>query len=497
MAGGGKASPNRDEYELLQQTYFEPFEASKINIFPGLGNHDYQNRVNDCGGAMSPIIHSNLSRNHCAHRMITFLRDRVRNLNLRYPEINFHYDDSDNFGDSSSYKNISGSLAYSWDIGDNFHFVQLNNFPAYHFKTTFGFRVGVHSFDLDIHPSLDWLEADLARNRHKEVIINQHVMSSDCLAVDKFNKSTPGWIKFMGILDKYHSTVKAIFAGHIHQLVGHSIYSSTQNIRRNRIESCKYVTTPSGHKIPVFYSGSAEYNKYLRVDFSKHAIDVHSVDSVNGATKQYHEGSIFIEPVIAAKELGLESTGFRDGKLVSLNIDEQKAYNQWGGRDVNYKVWPGNQPCCEINHGSPVKVNSNKSQHSRVVKPVAGWWLPENNKSRWLDSPAIGTTTFETRFTVPEGLGIAMLKGRLSADNSVVMWVNGIRIPHVEIADFRTWTGFRLGISDTKWEIGACSKNKTPGKCGSPAFPLKPGMNIIKFEVHNFGGPGGLRVEFY
>jgi len=226
--------------------YLEFYEKkTTINLWPGLGNHDYANNIDDC------------AQNNCASRMVTYLKDRVKSLNVNrfdYYEGNTHY----KFPSLRKY--YTGSLAYSWDIG-KYHFIQLNNFPSY--ETNFNsWNFGKARRDyFQIRKAFDWLKYDLrmAKKAGKKIIINmhdtrQHFKSSD--------RST-----FYNILKDY--PVVAIFAGHIHQ---HYYYVYNE-----------YAGTK---KIPVFRCGSAQYNKYLRVNFKNNHMEIYTVDSVEGRDDQ-------------------------------------------------------------------------------------------------------------------------------------------------------------------------------------------------------------------
>lgn len=231
---------HKEEYDK----YIDYYEnKSTFNLWPGLGNHDYANNINDC------------SFNNCAMRMVNYLKDRVKSLNVNrfdYYEGKTHY----KFPNLRKYH--TGSLAYSFTIG-KYHFIQLNNYPSY--ETSFnGWNFSKARRDyVQIRKSFDWLKYDLyrAKKAGKKIIINmhdtrQHFKSSD--------RST-----FYNILKDY--PVVAIFAGHIHQ---HYFYTYSE-----------YAGTK---KIPVFRSGSAQYNKYLRVNFRKDRIEVYTIDSVLGRT---------------------------------------------------------------------------------------------------------------------------------------------------------------------------------------------------------------------
>ncbi len=66
-----------------------------IRIYPGLGNHDYANNVDDC------------TVNHCANRMMNFFKNFIRQTLSRPMDLR----------EEGNFLNVqyTGSLAYSWD----------------------------------------------------------------------------------------------------------------------------------------------------------------------------------------------------------------------------------------------------------------------------------------------------------------------------------------------------------------------------------------------
>jgi hypothetical protein len=180
----------------------------KTPVYLGLGNHDYQNNLNDCSA-------STLDKNRCAKNAINLIRGSVfAGYTLNMPAQNIESFDA-------------GSLAYSWNHGP-YHFVQLHNGPLYQVP------------HLGIGQSLDWLKADLARAkaRGQSVVINTH--DPDDMLNSEFQRAIDGM------------PVVAIFAGHLHDSAGLKFK----------------ITTPSGVLIPVFLSGSADYQTFLKVDFA-------------------------------------------------------------------------------------------------------------------------------------------------------------------------------------------------------------------------------------
>ncbi|MGF1755296.1 hypothetical protein L4C33_17085, partial [Vibrio makurazakiensis] len=133
-------------------------DYSGMPIYPGLGNHDYDNYIDDkaCIGQYIESRGLRLipSQNFCATRLIDWFIGRVLTIPKENHDVNItgRHD-----------KNISGSLSYSFNK-NNWHVIQLNNGPHYErqFKSfDWWFRV---TRKVDIKKSYDWLAADLAKN---------------------------------------------------------------------------------------------------------------------------------------------------------------------------------------------------------------------------------------------------------------------------------------------------------------------------------------------
>lgn len=196
----------------------------KPKYYPGLGNHDYSNNVDDT------------YNNNAASRMVDFMYDW-----LKFNTAILNYD----FKDRSYYKfpemrtDYLGSLSYSFNIG-KVHFVQLQNFPSYKDDwNSWNWGSARRDFYF-INESFYWLKNDLAiaRNRGDVIIVSLHDYHDNFI--------DPGLSQFNEIVKFYG--VSAVFAGHIHS-------------------SCGLVTSIPGSDIPVFRSGAASYQDYLVVDF--------------------------------------------------------------------------------------------------------------------------------------------------------------------------------------------------------------------------------------
>ncbi|WP_419534377.1 metallophosphoesterase [Endozoicomonas sp.] len=175
------------QFNAYKELYHQQLD---MNVYPGLGNHDISNNVDDC------------FVNNCASRMAIYLRDQVRTLNVRSFD---YYDTGVIYEFPSLKKEYSKSFAYSWDIG-NIHFVQLNNYPTYTAKWN-GWNFSRARYDyFNIQSARNWLINDLkkARKEGKHIILNYHISGYTNEIKD--------------ILRRYQ--VSAIFAGHLHPYIG-------------------------------------------------------------------------------------------------------------------------------------------------------------------------------------------------------------------------------------------------------------------------------------
>ncbi|WP_434768316.1 metallophosphoesterase family protein [Pseudomonas triticicola] len=181
----------------------------------GLGNHDYENNVDDC------------FTNNCAAGSIVEFKEhhegKVDNFDLKIT--------SGFLG-----KTYSGSLAYSKNIGD-VHMVQLNNEPTY----TARIAHPLNPTTFEINDALDWLETDLrlARASGYTIIINMH-KPLDHKGTDAQQK------RFRDMVNKYRVT--AIFAGHLHKDGGDAYQEGN---------------------VPVYLSGSTSQQTYLTASFTE------------------------------------------------------------------------------------------------------------------------------------------------------------------------------------------------------------------------------------
>lgn len=185
------------------------------NYLYGLGNHDYENNVDDCFS------------NSCAAGSIVQFKE-------------YHEGKVDNFDLTISGSVVnrlySGSLAYSKTIGD-VHLVQLNNEPTY--TTRIAHFLNPTTFE--INSALDWLEKDLrlARVQGHAIIINMHKPFE--------MKGSPSQQKrFIEMLKTYKVT--AVFAGHLHKDGGSSYWLGN---------------------VPMYLSGATSQQTYLITSFTE------------------------------------------------------------------------------------------------------------------------------------------------------------------------------------------------------------------------------------
>ena len=265
------------------------FQGLFDNIYVGLGNHDYDNYLKS---------RDNEDVFEWYERTISGLPGL-----LSY--------DIDGPRDSSGARDkYSGSLAYSWDIGD-VHFIQLNNYPSYRVQ-------GDYDVEFDIRDSLGWLESDLREHgQGKRIVINMHALSVSAfrsqgcsppcdtlgdipanqpLDADgnpkplsesqRSSNTVADYQEFQRVLDIARQGAKdhvvLVFAGHIHSWAGSAqdfyVDRSPQPSRAANPPG-QTILTSAGESIPIFFCGGAQYSKHLIVDFESDSIVVKTIDS--------------------------------------------------------------------------------------------------------------------------------------------------------------------------------------------------------------------------
>ncbi|HCR1909582.1 TPA: hypothetical protein ONC18_002263 [Enterobacter kobei] len=198
--------------------YSKIYHSSGAFVTEGLGNHDYANNVNDCmdyeawGTSKDGCALSAVAREYTAIQ-------NIKNNIAQIPGTSFRSDAYRSTGvvGETVMEDYTGSLAYSWDVGD-VHYVQLQNYPTY------SVSLSAISLDLEgsakITDSLNWLADDLEKAdlRGKISVINFHDArpasdDGDSHFLDKKNLTELS--RFKSIITSHD--VKAIFVGHTHQ----------------------------------------------------------------------------------------------------------------------------------------------------------------------------------------------------------------------------------------------------------------------------------------
>lgn len=211
LNGDVTAFGHGDERDFM---YGRPFATYEKNFYWLLGNHDYQNNVNDC------------ANNGCARDMVHDLRGTVER---KYP-FRF-FDDNQQDGGWTRY---TGSLAYSMQFGQLLA-LQLHNEPTY---TT---RFDSNRSTISITTSLDFLEKELqwARLAGKDVILNMHKgpYTNWKAAAGSADRN-----RFIELMKANEDIILGIFAGHLHRQSGLRSMVGT---------------------IPVYLSGASQYGTFL------------------------------------------------------------------------------------------------------------------------------------------------------------------------------------------------------------------------------------------
>ncbi len=217
-----------DKYKALVGTL-------EIPHYPGLGNHDYSNNVDDS------------YNNNCASRMVDYMYAWLK---LNAGILNYDFSERSYYQFPELRTDYIGSLSYSFNIG-KVHFVQLQNFPSYTDDWN-SWNAGSARRDFYfIKPSFYWLKNDLAiaRNRGDIIIVSLHDYHDNFIE--------PYVTEFNEIMIKYG--VSAVFAGHIHP-------------------DCGKYGTIGNSTIPFFRSGAASYQDYLVADIDNNQMTVRKME---------------------------------------------------------------------------------------------------------------------------------------------------------------------------------------------------------------------------
>lgn len=239
-------------------------KQNEFSVWPSIGNHDYQNNINDCGAK------SWANWNYCGADMIQFLAgwliEQEKSSKISSHDVT-HY--KKNKGQAQGQRNVSGSLAYSWDIGE-FHFAQFNNHPTYLKKFTRGYSVGISSWKLNVTSPEDWIKKDFSKAvaDDKKIILNWHDFGDVYRDPESDN-----YKKMVNMFKPYATHIKAIFVGHHHMRIGEQT-------------SVIFPSPEAGNdsiKVPVIYSGSPIAGQFIRAEFTNEAskcqIKIQNIDT--------------------------------------------------------------------------------------------------------------------------------------------------------------------------------------------------------------------------
>ncbi|MDH0649902.1 metallophosphoesterase [Pseudomonas sp. GD03858] len=186
-------------------------------MLPGLGNHDYQNNVDDC------------ANNGCARDAVC---DHIAWVQAMQPVNAFDY----------RYENDThhGSLSYSVTVG-RVRIIQLNHEPTYErqWSTGGGFTLRPKRY-FSITHSVDWLQGQL-----EEAVRNEEVVIVNMHASEDWSDEWMRYQEFPALLEAYG--VLAVFSGHTHWNVGRYHYGFAS--------------------VPNFKSGALNAGTYLRLTF--------------------------------------------------------------------------------------------------------------------------------------------------------------------------------------------------------------------------------------
>ncbi|MBU9824512.1 metallophosphoesterase, partial [Rahnella perminowiae] len=169
----------------------------------GLGNHDYENNVNDC------------FTNNCAVRSI---RELTNNLKSRKNINAIDYNVISGYSFPSLSTNYIGSFSYSFDMS-GIRFIQLNNYAEYTKKFS-GFSMkDARKYTVKVTPSVDWLEQQLAdaRKQGKAVILLSHIKNMG-EANSRLQQMTAKNSDY---------DITAIFNGHTHEMSVGDYYANS------------------------------------------------------------------------------------------------------------------------------------------------------------------------------------------------------------------------------------------------------------------------------
>lgn len=269
ILNGDLTNNGSEEYLEVYQGIYKNLEVS---LYPGLGNHDFNKKDENAIRSIQYLLKTVNSlgipaytpdRKSIIQKMLAWKFDEIT---FNNPDYSFDFSMTNKIVKVSNVPMpqviISGSLAYSWEVG-NLHFVQLNNHPVYTHEAS----VGV-ALKAKIHASLAWLYGDLqqARERGKQIILNWHQMGTceQCHFPIPLDRSLQSGSQLSsGSRDEMNRLIAemfnkfdvlAIFVGHEHDAFGTT--SQTIEYKGNRILNA-----------PVFKSGAIFNNNLFLLEF--------------------------------------------------------------------------------------------------------------------------------------------------------------------------------------------------------------------------------------
>lgn len=208
------------------------YEKINVPVYCGLGNHDYDNYVDDT------------FENRGATSMVEYVIDNCTKNGIT----NCDYRKMEDYTFPSLRTLYTGSFSYSFDI-ENIHFVQLHNYPGYT-RSWGNFRSDrAKEVDVNVTDCFDWLENDLitARAAGKAIIVAHHYRGN-------------AYERYVDLFNKYK--VSAVFIGHSHTSYGKA--------------------SITGSSIPLFYCGSTSQSDYILMECADNAVTVRGISSING-----------------------------------------------------------------------------------------------------------------------------------------------------------------------------------------------------------------------
>lgn len=228
-------------------------------VYYGLGNHDYDNNVDDC------------QYNGCARDAVRDAYEHGKAMNVEALDMTVTHDSWTN------YQRWRGSLAYAKTLSD-FMFIQLHNHPVYqrNFKAD---EDPNKSFTFDIKQSLDWLQTRLqaAKDAGKIPIVNMHRPP----LTEGDGYSAADIERFKTLVQDYG--VKAIFYGHTHH-IGKGTFGS----------------------VPTFNSGAAHAKSFLAAEYNIRHGEVTVKQAIDNVIQTNPFGTFKVKDAQTASELSTQ-----------------------------------------------------------------------------------------------------------------------------------------------------------------------------------------------